>query len=837
MCVNVLVLSPYNGFSFWVDVHKELSKNAISTKQQNIDLSIIGAGLINGIDEVVKNKSLRDWIIEGSEREDDDMSRYRKHFYNPLDERGLNDVFTDISSYEWATHPSNKWSWRSAREKFHLGMTAKTDQERRAALADSFRALGQVMHLLQDKAVPAHVRNDMHMIPDGFEAYTNKNVNTLNTLNFNPKEFKGPKTSISTYVPRQLWTSGQFDGTNPSTSTAIGLAEYTNANFASEDTLFTENNLADWNQLNDKHYFPYPRLADTVVFAESQNKVWNGFDVYRKYFEKTGGGEKIKHFATASRLYAYLLDDPIPGPQGFDDKVHKDYADLLIPRAVGYSAALLDYFFRGKIDMVPDPGNAGQYVIKNESDEDMSGTFSLYYDDDNGIRRFVPGATWAVVVSTHDSSNPVTFTAPSNMKVTGKYVLVFSGRLGQEDGASVGRIVELASDQPRYVVVGINAIWGSRPAEVWYTVWDLKTNAVAEIFDDKGKKILLPCFGPEMSSWLERNQAVNTQRVYVAGVNNYQQISTSDWSLSGQGNPENFGEQFGYVGKLLPDIDLVNTRTTLVNVNGCGNQSIYNRLYLYQDNDLHYYTYWYNESTSVQRSVASSYLSWIRSFDSFGGMFDFLNYKIKTPHLYNEPACSYVLSTQNNGWEASWPAKYNTSPYGDVITIGEEFFNFFPSTIKYTIKTPIGFFPEVILADYRWDMNFGRVDFNYEEISANKYGSKLIFAQHESAYSDNIFVQLWGLQFTKENRYVTNINSYGIPTQWNVTSRDLVHVGVVAAANMADGQAFDPTTQQRNAGFENAVQDLMEYTRDWQEANERILPQEPVFGKFQVSLR
>ena len=38
-----------------------------------------------------------------------------------------------------------------------------------------------------------------------------------------------------------------------------------------------------------------------------------------------------------------------------DEKCHEDYAALLIPRAVGYSAALLDYFFRGVLEITaPD---------------------------------------------------------------------------------------------------------------------------------------------------------------------------------------------------------------------------------------------------------------------------------------------------------------------------------------------------------------------------------------------------------------------------------------------------------------------------------------------------
>lgn len=33
-----------------------------------------------------------------------------------------------------------------------------------------------------------------------------------------------------------------------------------------------------------------------------------------------------------------------------DSRVYEDYAALLLPRAIGYSAGLLDYFFRGRTE-------------------------------------------------------------------------------------------------------------------------------------------------------------------------------------------------------------------------------------------------------------------------------------------------------------------------------------------------------------------------------------------------------------------------------------------------------------------------------------------------------
>ena len=62
-----------------------------------------------------------------------------------------------------------------------------------------------------------------------------------------------------------------------------------------------------------------------------------------------------------------------------DDYVHSDYAQKLLPRAVGYSAALLDYFFRGKLVAAlsthhPSTSTTLNFMVKNDTPgEEMTG--------------------------------------------------------------------------------------------------------------------------------------------------------------------------------------------------------------------------------------------------------------------------------------------------------------------------------------------------------------------------------------------------------------------------------------------------------------------------------
>ena len=172
-------------------------------------------------------------------------------------------------------------------------------------------------------------------------------------------------------------------------------------------------------------------------------KDWGLFKVYRKYLKKVGGGEQIQHLVYAGRRYKYLDASPVLQTYtlGLDEQCYNNYAQKLLPRAVGYSAGLLKYFFRGQMNMDNDPNNSDQYVIKNELDEYMSGNFTLYYDDANDTRRYI--TSWNKSINPKSPSDSVSFTEPTDAKEKGKYILIFQGTLGSETSAVAGRVVKV----------------------------------------------------------------------------------------------------------------------------------------------------------------------------------------------------------------------------------------------------------------------------------------------------------------------------------------------------------------------------------------------------------
>jgi hypothetical protein len=310
---------------------------------------------------------------------------------------------------------------------------------RDAAFADTFRAVGQVMHLIADSGVPAHVRNDIHIFPLlsqsdrswpqignwTYETWCKYNIDKL-TLNAASVDLDITKRShVPDLVPiTNFWDTTPAGGDNPAPA---GLAEYTNRNFLSEDTIFK--------------VYDYPKSTglylDKVVAEDGKTE-------YLFYFKGlTTDNRTIDHLAATGYLWMELIEawpyEVDDSRFKLDDNCYADYAAILVPKAASYAAGLLDYFFRGQIDIQPDPANPRQFIIHNDSDEEMAGTFTLYADDELGTRSPVTAEPWVLQIPAHGTSAPVTFAWPESFKEEslGSFTLVFRGTLGDEHGAVV----------------------------------------------------------------------------------------------------------------------------------------------------------------------------------------------------------------------------------------------------------------------------------------------------------------------------------------------------------------------------------------------------------------
>ncbi|MEM2936475.1 MAG: hypothetical protein QW231_04780 [Candidatus Bathyarchaeia archaeon] len=245
-----------------------------------------------------------------------------------------------------------------------------------------------------------------------------------------------------------------YEGTNPdeTASRGIGLAEYSNANFLSEDTPFQS--------------YPYPAWSSVdIEEREVEDPLIPGQRIWRQYYRKMRDGEsnrvgdEVRGYLLAGvsflrdfvleQVPSFLSEYPNYEMPVLDSEVYRDYAQLLIPRAVGYSAGLLKYFFRGELDFSRSGrGSDGEIeiTIRNLSREMLlEGVFELYYDNREGLRRPIELRPAAVRGLAEGGSFVTSFRPPEDFDSTkrGAYMLVYRGKLGteqvHEEGAVIGR--------------------------------------------------------------------------------------------------------------------------------------------------------------------------------------------------------------------------------------------------------------------------------------------------------------------------------------------------------------------------------------------------------------
>jgi hypothetical protein len=445
-------LLPVGASGYEVLTHEEITQFA--GRRSTLD-EVLGVqlGLSSGLDTIVRGQALTAWLGQGGRREDD-FIRFLNHFHNPLAEWSSAGLLGSIgqSSILWGQNTKlSGWSWQDVRNTYFDALTRPARSDRDASLARAFEGLGRQAHLVQDAASPAHTRNDPHALYN-YESLVDEARDRDETA-FNAWLTGSPDTPgvpdlgwsaldsnpLAPVATARLIDTDRYLGSNPASTTAalIGLAEYTNANFFSEDRIFTENDADSLKR------FPYPNRSSV---AEQDFDVRVGSDtVKRRYFVKSADGVTGYRLATVGFLREYhqrfnLDRTRFRESPALDEGVYRDYAERLVPRAVAYSTALLDYFFRGRVITV---GNDRSLALENFTDEAMDGTFTLYYDDNSDVRRPVPGGSWTAALAPSGIVQDLTLSTPSSPapKEVGKYMLVFRGTLGAERDAVVGQQV------------------------------------------------------------------------------------------------------------------------------------------------------------------------------------------------------------------------------------------------------------------------------------------------------------------------------------------------------------------------------------------------------------
>jgi len=358
----------------------------------------------------------------------DPPHRPGNHFYDPVNDAPLNPVpfWVDIEkSPDWgsgfvdsfAADPTpnvprrNHFTILDAREAMYRALTGRklgdpndpsfpnvpnaeqigpggipaTNAIRKAYWATTFRALGDIVHLVEDMGQPQHTRNDTHSgrcLVLGDKSVLEKYINARviqqpvarkEAINADPTATVTtfPAISLSQYPNPTFNRYSEYWSTREG-MTGRGLGDFSNREFFSAGT-----NLGD-----NVYTSPSNTRSDYQVvptWPTDKAGIVNYLAAPVNDYQQSGQpltGLKTRESILDDALFAFSKRD-----YSLDKTVYDVQAAFLLPRAVAYSAGLLDYFFRGRLAVsLPPEGiygiidhNAPHALVNNVTEKGASG--------------------------------------------------------------------------------------------------------------------------------------------------------------------------------------------------------------------------------------------------------------------------------------------------------------------------------------------------------------------------------------------------------------------------------------------------------------------------------
>ncbi len=320
------------------------------------------------------------------------------HFFDPVNNRPLSVPYPKTRpSPTWALEDTEEFpeqgnSLRDARDSMYLALTLPGPGILRDAFwSATFESLGHVLHHIQDMAQPQHVRDDVHLDkypwligfydPSRYEDYTQERRTRVRELAASAQAVFPGAPELK--KPRDFWIN----------TTQSGIAQFTNQNFLSKRTNFA---MFFGRPITPKYPLPVAGASkdytiDSLYAGQNQPvpehiaALCNDptIDCTVTMYASQPAGFPSQLVTKASTLSIFDQDleargltvsysDGYPTPNyqvsqlfslnhfNFDEMQEK-----LIPKAVAYSAGLINYFFRGKLQV--SPPSIGAYAVADHS--------------------------------------------------------------------------------------------------------------------------------------------------------------------------------------------------------------------------------------------------------------------------------------------------------------------------------------------------------------------------------------------------------------------------------------------------------------------------------------
>jgi len=293
----------------------------------------------------------------------------------------------------------NHFTWIDARRAYFKALTYQTNAATQSSTADEFesearlfflatttKALGQVMHILQDGSQPQHARIDRHNHSNVTWDFLNAelprrlmevstNIRITRDINLSPLDDREPLRAMFTNefgnielaglppvgnypipqftTPRRFFTTRDQAG-GDDFNQRKGLIDYANRGFFTEGTANGARNLK-------LRVMPSPpiNLAGTQeipVIDRGRSFIdiaWNAPDSVSPGYVDALDSVYAGKVPLGQVTLRSIMNESQPLKVTVRDRHLRNHANVLIPRAIAYSAGLINYFFRGTLEIEP----------------------------------------------------------------------------------------------------------------------------------------------------------------------------------------------------------------------------------------------------------------------------------------------------------------------------------------------------------------------------------------------------------------------------------------------------------------------------------------------------
>lgn len=378
-------LLPTVAFGYARPVHRRITASALALAAQSNDfIDRLGT---SSVATYGTGQTMDVLASEGADQEDNGI-RSLNHFLDPVHGDPLKQpsyicLPVGARADNWADDGLlNQWSFADAKVLVRQAIVGSTPTYRDSGYRDLFKTLGHGVHLVQDMAQPEHTRNDQHLIGS-----------------FTPGGSLTPGSLYETWVLEHL--SGTGTQTEPDDATYFvgsaipvfpsykeyftnadkkGMADFANANFVTQDTNYDDE--AGWfsgrcetytapdialatrgeeqqvtETVLDSLNRPYMVTVPEIVFSYMANDLRTGVPVEDAFHTHLSSLDYEVRAVTPAGDAVYSLSN----------HSYASRARILLPRAVEYSAGLVNHFFRGKVAVTwsQGPNNTWDMTITN----------------------------------------------------------------------------------------------------------------------------------------------------------------------------------------------------------------------------------------------------------------------------------------------------------------------------------------------------------------------------------------------------------------------------------------------------------------------------------------